>query len=64
MKSKEREMNQGEYQKPKTTIFELEGQSMMVDTSEIGIGGQGDGDANRRRKPFETSFGGTPFGNP
>ena len=64
MKSKEREMNQSEYQKPKTTIFELEGQPMMVDTSEIGIGGQGDGDANGRRKPFGTSFGGNTFGNP
>lgn len=55
------------YEKPEATVFELEGQPMMLDTSEIGFG-EGGGDANGMRNPFKNPFanpfGGNPFANP
>ena len=51
------------YQKPALEAYELEGGALMADTSEIGFG-EGGGDANGMRNPFETPFGGNPFSNP
>lgn len=51
------------YERPDTTVFELEGQPLMLDTSEIGFG-EGEGDANGMRPPFAAPFGGNPFANP
>lgn len=48
-----------EYQKPVLEAYELEGGALMVDTSEIGFG-EGGGDANGMRNPFESN----PFSNP
>jgi len=51
------------YEKPETTVFGLEAQPMMLETSEIGFG-EGGGDANGMRNPFSNPFGGNPFSNP
>lgn len=55
------------YEKPETTVFGLEAQPMMLETSEIGFG-EGGGDApgmrNPFKNPFSNPFGGNPFGNP
>ncbi len=53
-----------EYTKPESTVTEVEIESYMLETSELGMGGQGGGDANGMRNPFSNPFGGNPFGNP
>ena len=61
MKKEMKDMS--EYQKPEMAVFELEGQTLMLETSEIGLGGEGEGDAIGKRNPFGSPFG-NPFGNP
>lgn len=53
-----------QYLKPMTELSNLDSQPLMLETSEIGLGGDGDGDATGRRNPFAPPFGGTPFRNP
>lgn len=38
-----------EYTKPESTVTEVEIESYMLETSELGMGGQGGGDANMHR---------------
>ena len=46
-----------EYLKPEMTLVEMENEPLMLETSEIGLGGEGGGDANGLRNPFENPFG-------
>ena len=43
-----------EYTKPESTVTEVEIESYMLETSELGMGGQGGGDANMHRNVWGT----------
>lgn len=45
-----------QYAKPETKVNEVEIQSLMLETSELGMGGEGGGDANGKRTPFGSPF--------
>ena len=52
------------YLKPEMEESKLESQPIMLETSEIGLVGEGEGDAIGRRNPFGNPFGGNPFSKP